>query len=207
MRRSTKERFETMGLTYFYTLIDDAVALCHPPEGGLSGLQELRRRRDERNGLHCLRFLLGNDDLGPGLPDGKYGEAEPPTAPHRHYFTTTPGESTSTNPMATSSSPPPPRGELDCLVELREFADQLEAATPWPPSRGTMTADPAGLWEGRPLPTRWTAGPSWRPSRRSWTSGAKSTTRKSGQARPMAAPARCYGRTQSSSTSSRRSWA
>ncbi len=67
-----------------------------------------------------------------------------------------------------------------------------------------MTADPAGFWEGDPA-NAVDSRASWRPSRRSWTSGAKSTKKAAGAANGRAA--RCYGRTQSSSTSSRRSWA
>ena len=47
-----KAKFEQTGITYFYTLIDDA---------------ELRRRRDERHGVHRLR-LAGHDDLRAGVP-------------------------------------------------------------------------------------------------------------------------------------------
>lgn len=56
-----KADFERLGITYFYTLIDDAV-LRHPFQGRLHlGLQELRRRRDERHALYRLRFA-GDDD-------------------------------------------------------------------------------------------------------------------------------------------------
>ena len=50
-------------MTYFYTLIDDAVARVIRSEGGfIWALQELRRRRDERYAGHGLR-QSGHDDL------------------------------------------------------------------------------------------------------------------------------------------------
>ena len=51
---STQARFEEAGIEYFYTLIDDAVARVIRSRGRLHlGLQELRRRRDERHGVHA----------------------------------------------------------------------------------------------------------------------------------------------------------
>ena len=60
-----KEKFEELGLTYFYTLID-ADRRCHrarhPQRGWLHlGSQELRRRRNERHGIHCIRFARHDD--------------------------------------------------------------------------------------------------------------------------------------------------
>ena len=59
MRATYKAEFEKLGLTYFYTLIDDAVARVIRSKGGfIWALQKLRRRRDERHGGHRLRQLL-----------------------------------------------------------------------------------------------------------------------------------------------------
>ena len=58
-RQTISAAFEEAGITYFYTLIDDAVARVIRSEGGfIWALQELRRRRDERYGRHGLRFSL-----------------------------------------------------------------------------------------------------------------------------------------------------
>ena len=74
-----KEKFEAAGIEYFYTLIDDAVARVIRSEGGFIwacknydgdvhlGLQELRRRRDERHGLHRL-WQPCHDDQRAGEP-------------------------------------------------------------------------------------------------------------------------------------------
>ena len=73
-----KEQFEAAGIEYFYTLIDDAVARV--------GLQELRRRRDERHGLHRLR-QPGHDDQRAGQPGrqlrvrGRPRHCDPPLLP------------------------------------------------------------------------------------------------------------------------------
>ena len=59
MSSTYKVEFEGLGLTYFYTLIDDAVARVIRSKGGYHlGLQKLRRRRDERHGVHRLRQSL-----------------------------------------------------------------------------------------------------------------------------------------------------
>ena len=75
--------------TYFYTLIDDAVARVDPLRGRLHlGLQELRRRRDERHGFHRLR-LPGHDDLCAGEPRTANMSMRPPTAPSPATTTST----------------------------------------------------------------------------------------------------------------------
>ena len=75
------------GITYFYTLIDDAVARVMQRRGRLYlGLQELRRRRDERHGLLRLWFP-GHDDLRAGLPRRLLRVRGRPR--HRHSATTT----------------------------------------------------------------------------------------------------------------------
>ena len=64
-----KDKFEAAGITYFYL-----------------GLQELRRRRDERHGVHRLR-LPGHDDQRPGEPRrqvrvrGRPRHCDPPLLP------------------------------------------------------------------------------------------------------------------------------
>ena len=60
--RSTRPRFEEAGIEYFYTLIDDAVARVIAGRRRLHlGLQELRRRRDERHGVERLRLARHDD--------------------------------------------------------------------------------------------------------------------------------------------------
>ncbi len=50
-----QERFETMGLTYFYTLIDDAVARVIRPRAGYMACKNYDGDVMS-DGLHCLRF-------------------------------------------------------------------------------------------------------------------------------------------------------
>ena len=59
-----KEKFEALGIEYFYTPHRRRRGAGHPLQGRVHlGLQELRRRRDERYGFDGVR-LAGDDDLG-----------------------------------------------------------------------------------------------------------------------------------------------
>ena len=146
-----QERFETMGLTYFYTLIDDAVARVIRSEGGYI-LACKNYDGDVMSDMVSTAF--GSLAMMTSVlvsPDGKYEYEAAHGTVTRHYYKYLKGESTSTNPVATIfawTGALRKRGELDCLVELREFADQLEAATLATIEGGTMTKDLAGLWEG-----------------------------------------------------------
>lgn len=62
-----RAEFEKLGLQYFYTLIDDAVARVIRSRGGfIWALKNYRRRCDERYGGH--RFWLScHDDLRSGV--------------------------------------------------------------------------------------------------------------------------------------------
>ena len=139
-KRVFEEEFETttrrslseLGITYFYTLIDDAVARVIRSRGRLHlGLQELRRRCDERHGLHRLRQPC-HDDLRAGRARTAPPSMRPPTAPSPSTTTSyLKGEKTSTNPMATIfawTGALRKRGQLDGLHDLEQFAGQLEEA-------------------------------------------------------------------------------
>ena len=151
-----KAAFDALGIEYFYTLIDDAVARVIRVPGRLHlGLQELRRRRDERHGFHRLRL--------PGMmtsvlvsPDGKYEYEAAHGTVTRHYYKYLKGEETSTNPVATLfawTGALRKRGELDGIDALGQFADKLEAAAIATIEGGTMTKDLVGLWDGE-IPAR-----------------------------------------------------
>ena len=61
-------KFQEAGITYFYTLIDDAVARVIRSKGGfIWACKNYDERRHERHGLHGLR-VSGHDDLGAGGP-------------------------------------------------------------------------------------------------------------------------------------------
>ena len=67
-----KAEFEKLGLTYFYTLIDDAVARVIRSRRLHLGAEKLRRRRDERHGGHRLRQSC-HDDLRAGISGRHHG--------------------------------------------------------------------------------------------------------------------------------------
>ena len=146
-----RERFETIGLTYFYTLIDDAVARVIRSEGGYIWAC---KNYDGDVMSDMVSTAFGSLAMMTSVlvsPDGKYEYEAAHGTVTRHYYKYLKGESTSTNPVATIfawSGALRKRGELDCLAGLRNFADKLEAATIAVIEGGTMTKDLAGLWEG-----------------------------------------------------------
>ena len=146
-----RERFEAIGLTYFYTLIDDAVARVIRSEGGYIWAC---KNYDGDVMSDMVSTAFGSLAMMTSMlvsPDGKYEYEAAHGTVTRHYYKYLKGESTSTNPVATIfawSGALRKRGELDCLAGLRNFADKLEAATIAVIEGGTMTKDLAGLWEG-----------------------------------------------------------
>ena len=81
-RPSTRSTSRRPGITYFYTLIDDAVARVMQGRGRLHlGLQELRRRRDERHGRPPPSARLAMMTVGAGLAPTATTSTRPPTAP------------------------------------------------------------------------------------------------------------------------------
>ena len=141
------QRFEEAGIEYFYTLIDDAVGARDEGRRRLHlGLQELRRRRDERHGVERVRFA-GHDDVGVGEP-GRYEYEAAHGTVQRHYYKHLKGEETSTNSVATIfawTGALRKRGELDGLDDLVAFADRLEKATLDTIEAGEMTGDLARI--------------------------------------------------------------
>ena len=141
-RRSTRPNSRALGISYFYTLIDDAVARVIRSRGRLYlGLQELRRRCDERHGVHRLR-LPGHDDLRAGQsPEGNYEYEAAHGTVTQHYYRHLKGEQTSTNSVATIfawTGALAKRGELDRLPALTELCPQAGAGHHLPPSKGAL---------------------------------------------------------------------
>ena len=139
--------------TYFYTLIDDAVARVIRSQGRLHlGVQELRRRRDERYGRHGLRFSLAMMTSVLVSPDGNYEYEAAHGTVTRHYYQLPEGRGNLHQPAWRLSSRGAgalrKRGELDQLPDLMTFADRLEKATLGTINDGIMTKDLALLYEG-----------------------------------------------------------
>jgi len=146
-----KEKFEAAGITYFYTLIDDAVARTVRSEGGY--VWALKNYDGDvmsdmvSSGFGSLAMMTSVLVT----PDGNYEyEAAHGTVP-RHYYKYLKGENTSTNPMATIfawTGGLRKRGELDGNQELQTFADRLEQACIDTIDEGVVTKDLVSILEG-----------------------------------------------------------
>ena len=143
-----KTKFEEAGITYFYTLIDDAVARVIRSEGGFIWAC---KNYDGDVMSDMVSTAFGSLAMMTSVlvsPDGKYEYEAAHGTVTRHYYRYLKGEETSTNPMATIyawSGALRKRGELDGLNDLVNFADQLEAACIDTLNEGVMTKDLVGL--------------------------------------------------------------
>ena len=146
-----KSQFEALGLTYFYTLIDDAVARVIRSEGGYIWAC---KNYDGDVMSDMVSTAFGSLAMMTSVlvsPDGKYEYEAAHGTVTRHYYQYLEGKETSTNPIATLfawTGALRKRGELDKIPALMDFADDLEAASIAVIEGGTMTKDLAGLWEG-----------------------------------------------------------
>ena len=147
-----KERFEQAGITYFYTLIDDAVARVIRSEGGFIWAC---KNYDGDVMSDMVSTAFGSLAMMTSVlvsPDGKYEYEAAHGTVTRHYYRYLAGEKPSTNPMATIfawTGALRKRGELDGNAELTAFAEKLEKVCIFVIERGTMTKDLAALWEGK----------------------------------------------------------
>lgn len=147
-----QERFEKAGLTYFYTLIDDAVARVMKAEGGFIWAC---KNYDGDVMSDMLSSAFGSLAMMTSVlvsPQGIYEYEAAHGTVQRHYYQHLKGEKTSTNPVATIfawTGALAKRGELDHNPALQEFAKRLEAATLSLIEEGAMTKDLAALWEGK----------------------------------------------------------
>ena len=146
-----RERFEQAGITYFYTLIDDAVARVIRSKGGFIWAC---KNYDGDVMSDMVSTAFGSLAMMTSVlvsPDGTMEFEASHGTVTRHYYRYLQGERTSTNPMATIfawTGALGKRGELDGLPELAAFARRLERAAVETIESGVMTGDLAGLWEG-----------------------------------------------------------
>ena len=147
-----REQFDKLGIEYFYTLIDDAVARVIRSEGGFIWAC---KNYDGDVMSDMVSTAFGSLAMMTSVLVSPEGNCEYEAAHGtvtRHYYKYLKGEETSTNPMATIfawTGALRKRGELDGICELGAFADKLEAACVATIEGGTMTKDLAGLWEGK----------------------------------------------------------
>ncbi len=143
-----KEQFEALGIEYFYTLIDDAVARVIRSKGGFIWAC---KNYDGDVMSDMVSTAFGSLAMMTSVlvaPDGTTEYEAAHGTVTRHYYRYLKGETTSTNPMATIfawSGALRKRGELDGLTDLVDFAGKLEAACLQTLNDGIMTKDLVGL--------------------------------------------------------------
>lgn len=150
-----RERFQAAGITYFYTLIDDAVARIVRSNGGM--IWALKNYDGDVmsdmistafGSLAMMTSVLVN-------AEGCYEYEAAHGTVTQHYYRWLRGEHTSTNPVATIyawTGALRKRGELDDNQALCSFADKLEQAVLDTIAAGTVTGDLAVLMDAHPVP-------------------------------------------------------
>ena len=139
-----KKDFEEAGITYFYTLIDDAVARVMKSKGGFIWAC---KNYDGDVMSDMVSSAFGSLAMMTSVlvsPTGVYEYEAAHGTVQRHYYKYLKGEPTSTNPVATIfawTGALRKRGELDGISELMSFADRLEKATLSVIESGRMTGD------------------------------------------------------------------
>lgn len=150
-----KDKFKEAGITYFYTLIDDAVARVMKSEGGYIWAC---KNYDGDVMSDMVSSAFGSLAMMTSVlvsPDGDFEYEAAHGTVQRHYYKHLKGEETSTNSVATIfawTGALRKRGELDGNRELSAFADKLEKATVDTIEAGEMTKDLA-LITAIPNPT------------------------------------------------------
>nr|WP_315104321.1 NADP-dependent isocitrate dehydrogenase [uncultured Catonella sp.] len=143
-----KEKFKNKGITYFYTLIDDAVARVVRSEGGFLWAC---KNYDGDVMSDMIAAAFGSLSMMTSVlvsPKGVWEYEAAHGTVQRHYYKHLAGEKTSTNSIATIfawSGAIRKRGELDGLKELVDFAEKLEKAVLDTVENGIMTKDLADI--------------------------------------------------------------
>ena len=139
-----REKFEDLGIEYFYTLIDDAVARVMKAKGGFIWAC---KNYDGDVMSDMVSSAFGSLAMMTSVlvsPSGVYEYEAAHGTVQRHYYKHLKGEETSTNSVATIfawTGALKKRGELDAIPALGEFADRLEKATIATIESGRMTKD------------------------------------------------------------------
>ena len=146
----SQEKFKELGIEYFYTLIDDAVARVMKAKGGFIWAC---KNYDGDVMSDMVSSAFGSLAMMTSVlvsPAGVYEYEAAHGTVQRHYYKHLKGEETSTNSVATIfawTGALRKRGELDKLPELCAFADKLEKATLDTIESGRMTKDLALITE------------------------------------------------------------
>lgn len=127
-----RKQFDQIGIEYFYTLIDDAVARVMKSKGGFIWAC---KNYDGDVMSDMVSSAFGSLAMMTSVlvsPSGLYVYEAAHGTVQRHYYKYLKGEETSTNPVATIfawTGALRKRGELDNIPALQAFADKLEKAT------------------------------------------------------------------------------
>ena len=139
-----RKRFEDAGISYFYTLIDDAVARVIRSDGGFIWAC---KNYDGDVMSDMVATAFGSLAMMTSVlvsPDGCYEYEAAHGTVQRHYYRYLAGEKTSTNSVATIfawTGALKKRGQLDGIPELSEFAGKLEESAIRTIENGVMTGD------------------------------------------------------------------
>jgi isocitrate dehydrogenase len=146
-----KARCAEAGISYFYTLIDDAVARVVKGEGGFlwacknyDGDVMSDMIASASGSLAMMTSVLVS-------PSGAFEYEAAHGTVQQHYYRWKKGEKTSTNPVALIfawTGALAKRAELDGVTDLADFAGRLEAAVLRTIEEGEMTGDLAKLAGG-----------------------------------------------------------
>ncbi len=148
-----KARFEALGITYFYTLIDDAVARVVRSHGGMIWAL---KNYDGDVMSDMISSAFGSLAMMTSVlvsADGCFEYEAAHGTVTRHYYRHLKGEKTSTNPVATLfawTGALKKRGELDGNEALTAFGAALEKATMDTIQAGVVTGDLALLMDPKP---------------------------------------------------------
>ncbi len=149
--RDYQKSFEKAGLTYFYTLIDDAVARVIRSDGGFIWAL---KNYDGDVMSDMISTAFGSLAMMTSVlvsPDGNYEYEAAHGTVTKHYYRYLKGEETSTNPTATIfawTGALAKRGELDGNQSLQNFSKELEKAVLTVLQSGICTKDLTSLYEG-----------------------------------------------------------
>lgn len=139
-----EDKFKEAGITYFYTLIDDAVARVMKSEGGYIWAC---KNYDGDVMSDMISSAFGSLAMMTSVlvsPNGDFEYEAAHGTVQRHYYNHLKGQETSTNSVATIfawTGALRKRGEFDGNSELMAFADKLEKATIDTIEFGEMTKD------------------------------------------------------------------
>ena len=145
-----KDKFKNIGISFFYTLIDDVVARMMKTEGGMLWAC---KNYDGDVMSDMVASAFGSLAMMSSVLVSPHGYFEYEAAHgtvQRHYYKHLKGEKTSTNAVALIfawTGALKKRGELDSLQELCDFADRLENTVIKTIEDGFMTGDLAAICE------------------------------------------------------------